>query len=162
MTDIEIIDIILRKQYDNPSDDKIEYEIILRQDNIKLDDDGKKRILDRLKDEQICTECDESFGGQTCLELTPKGREIISKYGSYAKYLVLIEKQESEESELIALQKKNLKLQNESLEYKQTIRDQEQRIRNLEERLQFLSIVKKYWWLIGSSFLLGAALANYW
>ena len=65
------------------------------------------------------------------------------------------------DNSLQELQKKNIELQNESLSYQQTIRKQEARIRNFEEQNKPIELLKNYWWLIGSAFALGAAIAKF-
>lgn len=46
-------------------------------------------------------------------------------------------------------------LQKDNFEYQKTIREQNDRIRNLTEKLQFVNLIKQYWWLIGACIGLG-------
>lgn len=94
----------------------------------------------------------EKFGFEVC------------KNGGWLKHLSDKEKQETE-LELKSKEKDKLDLevkllQKNELQYKETIREQNDRIRNLSEDLKLISLVQKYWWLIGACIGIGWSLGD--
>lgn len=52
-------------------------------------------------------------------------------------------------------------LQLEEFNYKKTIRNQEQRIRDLEEELKLITLIQKYWWVIGVLIGIGISIERF-
>jgi hypothetical protein len=97
---------------------------------------------------------DIEFEGNPCF-MKNGITERFLKNGGFTK----IESDLNSESDLLKA-KENLDseikhLQKDKLKYEETIRDQNDRIRNLTEDLRFISLIQKYWWLIGACIGLG-------
>ena len=160
MNDINTIESILTSLYDIVGNS---IPIIHLKQQLKLDDEGIKRIVNKLKSEGICLEdLDRGYGAYGELILTQLGHKIKTNHGSYSDYLKYLEREETRTNNLEQLQEQNLRLQNKNLTFQQTIQEQEQRIRDLDEQQKFINVIKEYWWLITSAFGLGILLSKVW
>ena len=125
-----------------------------------IDENGKRynddRLLAKLLDEKGLIEYD--FVHEHNCVLTEFGNSVY-KNGGWIKFLRDFELERQNQLKKLAdketLESDLKTLQKESLLHKQTIRDQESRIRDLNEELKFMSLIKQYWWFIGSCIGLG-------
>lgn len=93
------------------------------------------------------------------LSLTSLGKDIKDNNG-WVKHLESLKSDKQKQ-----LKKEDLVfdisvLQKDKFEYEKTKREQNDRIRNLTEELKFISLVHKYWWLIGACIGLGWCLGE--
>ncbi|MCD8433575.1 hypothetical protein LNJ05_12460 [Tenacibaculum finnmarkense genomovar ulcerans] len=79
----------------------------------------------------------------------------FQKQGGFKKVFADLIEKSNLTNKKSKLEINNLELQKENLEYQKDIREQNDRIRNLTEELKLISLIQKYWWLIGACIGLG-------
>lgn len=124
----------------------------------KFEHNEKYEIKDFLIEENII----EDWGDAGKHKLTKLGKEIVTVHKGIKNYIEFKQNQIQKAIDIKTFENENIILQNQKLKFEETIRNQEQRIRDLEEQTLFITLIQKYWWVIGISVGIGIGLAELW